>query len=72
MVRRLAFQGHVQHLLRENGADGEADVLQFGQGDAPRQSGGAKELVDQILGDGLHVDPHFFDLGSGFFGSCHP
>ena len=72
MVRRLAFQGHVQHLLRKHGADAEADVFQFRQRDAPGQAGGAIELVDEILGDALHIGPQFFDLGSGFFGSCHP
>jgi hypothetical protein len=72
MVRRLAFQGHVHPLLGEEGADAEADVFPFGQGDAPRQSSGAVELIDQVLGDALHRGPHFFDLGSGFFGSRHP
>jgi len=72
MVGRLAFQGRVQHLLRENGANAEANVFQFGQGDAPRQSGRAVEFIDKVLGNALHVRPHFFYLGSGFFGSCHP
>jgi hypothetical protein len=45
VVGRLAFQGRVQHLLRENGADAEANVFPFGQGDAPRQSGAAVEAL---------------------------
>ena len=69
MVGRLAFQGRLQHLLRENGADAEANVFPFGQGDAPRQPGGTVQLIDEVLGNALHVGPHFFYLRSGFFGS---
>jgi hypothetical protein len=72
MVGRLAFQGRLQHLLRENGADAEANVFPFGQGDASRQPGGTVQLIDEVLGNALHVGPHFFYLRSGFFGSCHP
>jgi len=72
IVGRLTFQGRLQHLLRENGADAEANVFPFGQGNAPRQPGGTVQLIDEVLGNALHVRPHFFYLRSGFFGSCHP
>ena len=69
---QYAYDSRVQHLLRENGADAEANVFPFGQGDAPRQPGGTVQLIDEVLGNALHVGPHFFYLRSGFFGSCHP
>ena len=42
---QYAYDSRVQHLLRENGADAEANVFPFGQGDAPRQSGAAVEAL---------------------------
>jgi len=68
----LPRQGVGQHLLAEQFANGDEQVLDLGQLGPPGRAVRAVELVDQVFGDAFDVGPDLFYLGGALFGSRHP
>jgi hypothetical protein len=68
----LARQGQVEHLLGQDGAELEEEVLHVGEACAVRRAVGPVELIHEVFGDAFEVRADFIDLGRVLLDACHP
>jgi hypothetical protein len=68
----LPFQAQLEHLLRENLANLDHQILKLRERGAPPGTLGAPKAVGKVFGNALHVIADFFYLVAPDFVSCHP
>src|SRR5258708_4362991 len=68
----LAFQAQFEHLLREDLANLDDEIFEFGHLGTPGRPPGSPDAVRQVFGDALDVSARFFYLWTPFLVACHP
>jgi hypothetical protein len=68
----LAGQARRTHLLGEDRAQFEEEVVDRGELGTPGGTIGAVTLLDEVVGDALDVGAYCFDLGGALLGLRHP